>query len=111
MLILRVLFHTPKRRTRHIHFLAAARPVSGRCNFDRFCRPLPRFRTLRSKIFIVLKFGFLTNDELRFFPIFISQTTVIIHIDLKNSLIANISLFHQTIAVMMLYQTFYISIM
>ena len=49
----------------------AATPVSGWCVFDSVFRPLPLFRISRPKMFIMFKFDFLTNGELRFFLWFV----------------------------------------
>ena len=49
----------------------AATPVSGWCLFDSVFRPLPLFRISRPKMFIIFKFDFLTNGQLRFFLWFV----------------------------------------
>ena len=54
-----------------INSQGAATPVFGRCVFDSFFRPLPLFKISRPKMFIILKFDFLTNGKLRIFQLFV----------------------------------------
>ena len=49
----------------------AATPVFGRYVFDSFFRPLPLFKIFRPKKFIIFKFDFLTDGELRIFLWFV----------------------------------------
>ena len=47
-----------------LNFQDDARPVSGRCNFDRVFGPFSLFRNARPQIVIILKFDFPTNGEI-----------------------------------------------
>ena len=93
----------------------AARPVLWRCLFESVFRSLPLFRISRPKMFIIFKFDFLADGELRFFFSDFSDgcnnNELTWRIALFLIFFSDISFLSRIRSAVILYRTFYFSIM